>query len=54
MDPTQPVTEDRAAAPKPKLAEALPQLKTSALNLQQELQQNDIIIGSLKDADNAN
>ena len=34
--------------------QTLPQLKTSALNLQQELQQNDIIIGSLKDADNAN
>ena len=34
--------------------QTLPQLKASALNLQQELQQNDIIIGSLKDADNAN
>lgn len=34
--------------------QTLPQLKASALNLQQELQQNDIIIGSLKEADNAN
>lgn len=34
--------------------QTLPQLKSSALNLQQELKQNDIIIGSLKETDNAN
>ncbi|MBE0380088.1 hypothetical protein PPRY_b0361 [Pseudoalteromonas prydzensis ACAM 620] len=35
------------------IQQTLPQLKSSALNLQQELKQNDIIIGSLKEADNA-
>lgn len=34
--------------------QTLPQLQASALHLQQELKQNDIIIGSLKDFDNAN
>lgn len=34
--------------------QTLPQLKFSTLNLQQELKQNDIIIGSLKETDNAN
>lgn len=33
--------------------QTLPQLKSSALNLQRELKQNDVIIGSLKEVDNA-
>lgn len=34
--------------------QTLPQLQASAVHLQQQLKQNDIIIGSLKEADNAN
>ncbi|WP_054204135.1 hypothetical protein [Pseudoalteromonas porphyrae] len=34
--------------------QTLPKLQTSALNLQEELKKNDIIIGSLKDTNNAN
>jgi len=36
------------------IQQTLPRLKFSTLNLQQELKQNDIIIGSLKETDNAN
>ncbi|NMR26363.1 hypothetical protein HH219_12610 [Pseudoalteromonas sp. NEC-BIFX-2020_015] len=34
--------------------QTLPKLQASALNLQNELKKNDIIIGSLKDTNNAN